>query len=194
MVLWDRDARMSVRELAVDDSMLASARVVHVDDVDVTASITLANFARERGSIVTSDIDAVTDRTLELVASVTIPIFAEEVPRALTGIADPEGALRALRPYHGGLLCVTLGARGAMALDGDRVVQAPGFPVDAVDTTGAGDVFRAGLIYAVLAGFPVERMLRFANAAAAASCTRLGAIASVPALAEVMRVLGEGHG
>ncbi|OFW05392.1 MAG: hypothetical protein A3H96_07870 [Acidobacteria bacterium RIFCSPLOWO2_02_FULL_67_36] len=194
MVLWDRDPRMAMRELVVNDSMLASARVVHVDDVDVVASIALATFARERGAIVTSDIDGATDRTLDLIRNVTIPILAEEVPRAMTGIADPEGALRALRRHHPGLLCVTLGAGGAMALDGDRVVHAPAFAVDAVDTTGAGDVFRAGLIYGILVGFPVERMLRFANAAAAASCTRLGAIASVPELADVMDVLGESQG
>jgi sulfofructose kinase len=68
MVLWDRDPRMSIRELALEDSMLASARVVHVDDVDVVASIALAKFARERGAIVTSDIDSITERTRELMA------------------------------------------------------------------------------------------------------------------------------
>jgi sulfofructose kinase len=113
------------------------------------------------------------------------------VPLALTGMSDPEGALRALRQNHQGLLCVTLGARGAMALDGDRLVHEPAFIVKAVDTTGAGDVFRAGFIYAMLSEFPLDRMLRFANAAAAASCTRLGAMASVPTLDDVKAVMGE---
>ena len=56
-----------------------------------------------------------------------------------------------LRNRHGGMLCVTLGAQGAAVLDGDRFVHQPGFQVDAVDTTGAGDVFRAGFIYACCA-------------------------------------------
>jgi sugar/nucleoside kinase (ribokinase family) len=65
----------------------------------------------------------------------------------------------------------------------------PAPQVTPVDTTGAGDVFRAGIIYGVLQHWPVERMLRFANAAAALSCTRPGAIAGVPTLAEVSALL-----
>ena len=77
---------------------------------------------------VTSDIDRLTDRTPELVAAVTIPIFAEHVPPALTGRADPEAALRALRREHDGLLVVTLGTHGALALDGDRAITLAGVP------------------------------------------------------------------
>src|SRR5262249_55640393 len=117
------------------------------------------------------------------------PIFAEHVPSAITGIQDSADALRALRKSHGGLLCVTLGVRGAMALDGDRLTHVPAFSVDAVDTTGAGDVFRGGFIYGYLKGWPLEDALRFANAAAAVSCTRLGAMASVPSIEEATRLI-----
>jgi sulfofructose kinase len=57
--------------------------------------------------------------------------------------------------------------------------------MDSVDTTGAGDVFRAGFIYGALQPWPVERTLRFANAAAALSCTREGAMAGVPTLEQI---------
>ena len=70
-------------------------------------------------------------------------------------------------------------------LAGDQLVHAPAFTVTAVDTTAAGDVFRAGLIYGLLNDYAPHEMLRFANAAAAVSCTRSGAIASVPRLEEV---------
>ena len=58
-----------------------------------------------------------------------------------------------------------------MALDGDALLAAPGFPVTVVDTTGAGDVFRGGYIYGIVKGWSLERLLWFANAAAAVSCT-----------------------
>jgi len=74
-------------------------------------------------------------------------------------------------------------------LAGTRLVRQPAFPVDVMDTTGAGDVFRAGFIYAMLRGDPPEGMLRFACATAAVSCTRRGAIASVPTLEEVNALL-----
>jgi sugar/nucleoside kinase (ribokinase family) len=60
-----------------------------------------------------------------------------------------------------------------------------------VDTTGAGDVFRGAFIRALLRGEAPDAMLRFANAAAALSCTRLGAIGGVPSLEEVERLLRE---
>ena len=112
------------------------------------------------GVPVTSDIDHVSSRTEELLALVTHPIFSEEVPHLLTGITEPEKALRELRRRHAGLLCVTLGERGAMALDGDRLCHQPAFPVVARDTTGAGDVFRGGFIYGLLRGWSVPRPAR----------------------------------
>jgi sugar/nucleoside kinase (ribokinase family) len=189
IVLWNRDPRLSVRPAELSPEAFAGARVLHVDDVDEEGAIAAARIAGRLGLIVTSDLDRVTERTADLVASVSIPLFAESVPPALTGESDPERALRKLRRTHPGLLCVTLGERGALALDGDRIVYAPGFRVAAVDTTGAGDIFRAGFIYALLDGRPTDDVLRFANAAAAASCTKLGAMAGVPTLDEVRRIL-----
>ena len=88
---------------------------------------------------------------------------------------------------------MTLGEQGAAALDGDRFHFAPAVPVTVVDNTGAGDVFRAGVIYGLLLGWDVPELLRFANAAAAISCTRHGAIASVPSLDDVTALYHRGH-
>jgi sugar/nucleoside kinase (ribokinase family) len=193
IVLWDRDERLQLRPREIPLDALRAARLMHVDDVDQAAAIEAAKLGRQAGIRVTSDIDRLTDRTEELVSAVTIPIFAEHVPVALTGKPDPESALRALRQRHDGLLCVTLGHQGALALDGDRAIHSPAFPVNAVDTTGAGDVFRSGFIYGTLQGWPIEQVLRFANAAAGVSCTRLGALAGIPSLPDVERLLGATH-
>ncbi|HSC26780.1 MAG TPA: PfkB family carbohydrate kinase, partial [Vicinamibacterales bacterium] len=192
IVLWDRDDRLRLRERELPVEAIRACRVVHVDDVDEEAAILAAEMAREAGVPSTSDLDRLTDRTEALVAAVSIPIFAEHMPPALTGEADQERALRKLRSTHDGLLVVTLGQDGALALDGDRVHHSPGFKVDPVDTTGAGDVFRGGFIYGLLNGWPVERVLQFANAAAAVSCTTLGALNGVPGLHEARDLLEAG--
>jgi sulfofructose kinase len=190
IVLWDRDARLQLKPKELPgEELLAAVRVLHVDDDDQDTAIDAAKLGRAAGVHVTSDIDRLNERTEELVAAVTIPIFAEHVPLSLTGRNDPESALRALRKKHDGLLCVTLGHNGALALDGDRAVYSPGFRISAVDTTGAGDVFRGGFIYGLLRRWPTEQILQFANAAAAVSCTRLGALTGVPDLAEVEALL-----
>lgn len=188
-VLWDRDERLRLDPTAIADDLFGDARVLHVDAVDETASIEAAMQARARGITVTSDIDAIGERTADLVAAASIPMFAEHVPCQLTGETDLERALRALRRRHDGLLCVTLGERGSAALDGDRFHQVPAPRVTAVDTTGAGDVFRGAAIYGLLQRWTTEELLRFANTAAALSCTRHGAMASVPTLAEVQSAL-----
>ena len=189
MVLWSRDDSIALGADELRPDLLLSARIVHVDDVDQKAAIEVATLARAAGAIVTSDIDRVTDRTEELVAAVSIPILAEHVPAALTGEPEIGRALRILHERHGTLMCVTLGRSGSMIVDGGRVHYAPAFPVDAVDTTGAGDVFRGAFIYCLLHEDPPPALLRFANAAAAVSCTRRGAMNAVPSLEDVRRML-----
>jgi sugar/nucleoside kinase (ribokinase family) len=121
-----------------------------------------------------------------LIAAVAYPIFNEALPRKLTGESDPERALRKLRRLNRGLLCMTLGEEGAVALEGDEFHISPAFAVEVIDSTGAGDVFRAGFIYGILMKWTATEVLRFANAAAALSCTQRGAIRSVPHLRAVL--------
>jgi sugar/nucleoside kinase (ribokinase family) len=189
IVLWDRDERLDLAPRDIDPQLIRSARVVHVDDEDQEGAIAAARSARGFGIPVTSDLERMTDRTAELVAAVSVPIFAQHLLPALTGESDPERALRVIRRSHDGLLCVTLGSNGAMLLHGDVPFLEPPPAVTAVDTTGAGDVFRAGMIYGLLNDLAPRDMLRFANAAAALSCTRAGAIAGVPTLGDVRNLI-----
>ena len=185
IVLWDRDERLNLRARDFEPALIASARILHVDDEDQEAAIAAATVARSAGVPCASDIDRITDRTKDLIAAVSIPIFAQHVLPVMTGESDIERGLRAMRQWNDGMLCVTLGPSGAILLKDDELVIEPAFPVKAVDTTGAGDVFRAAFIYALLKEYPLRKMVRFANAAAAVSCTRAGAMASVPAMREV---------
>ena len=189
IVLWDRDDRLRLRDQELPVDALSAASVVHVDDVDDEVAIKAATIAREAGAKVTSDIDRFTDRTEQLAAAVTHAIFAAHVPPHLAGTNDLEAALRALHNRFGNVVIVTMGEHGAMAFDGRRIHREAAFPVHAVDTTGAGDVFRGGFIYALVHGEPIDQALRIANAAAAVSCTRLGALNGVPTLDEVRELM-----
>jgi sugar/nucleoside kinase (ribokinase family) len=185
-VLWRRSERLAVPLSALSPQSIA-ARLVHVDDDDAALALHAARLARAANIHVTSDIEHAVDGVEAIVAAVTCPIFDEHLPAQLTGERDPERALRKLRRLNRGLLVMTLADRGAAALEGDVFHTVPACPVRVVDSTGAGDVFRAGFIYGVLQGWAVPEILRFANAAAAVCCTRLGAVPSVPSLADVLR-------
>jgi sugar/nucleoside kinase (ribokinase family) len=189
IVLWDRDEQLRLRDQEIPRAALAAAAVVHVDDVDDEVAVHAARLAREAGALVTSDIDRLTDRTEQLAAAVTHAMFAGHVPPQLAGTNDMEAALRILHERYGNVVVVTMGERGAMAFDGQRIHREPAFPVHAIDTTGAGDVFRGGFIYALVHRLPIAEALRTANAAAAVSCTRLGALNGVPTLAEIRELM-----
>ena len=183
-VFWHRSEHLNIPFRRLQASAL-QAIVVHVDDDDPELALHAVNLARSRGAIITSDLEHASAHAETLIASVTFPIFEQTLPARLTGEDDPERALRKLRRLNDGVLVMTRSEQGSVALDGDTFHVAPAFKVTVVDGTGAGDVFRAGFIYALLKKWAVPDMLRFANAAAALSCTKLGAMPSVPTLAEV---------
>lgn len=88
-----------------------------------------------------------------------------------------------------GALLVTLGEKGALLLQGQQRSLIPAFQVCALDTTAAGDAFNGGLAVALARGKPIVEAVRFASAVAALSVTRLGAMPSLPRLAEVEEFL-----
>jgi len=202
VVLWNRDPKLRLDAGEVEAALAVPARLLHVDDADEDAAIRTAHHGRRAGIPVTSDMERVTERTEELVATVSVPIFAEHALQMFSGERDFERALRKVKQQRARLpvrlkadttyddmVCVTLGARGAMLLEGDRLHHVEGHQVDVVDTTGAGDIFRGAFIVALLRGDGPGDILRFANAAAALSCTRLGAINSVPSVEDVDALL-----
>ncbi len=86
---------------------------------------------------------------------------------------------------------ITLGAAGALVANNNVVRHVPGFKVDPVDTTAAGDVFNGALAVAIAEDLPVEQAVRFANAAAALSVTRPGAQPSAPHRQEIEAKMAE---
>jgi len=106
----------------------------------------------------------------------------EDVPSA-------GAAARVLRERGVGTVIVTLGVQGSIACTAGGDVRTEAFPVNAVDTTAAGDSFNGALGTALAAGDALPDALRFASAAAALACTRRGAQPSLPTRAEVDRLL-----
>ncbi|WP_196807314.1 ribokinase [Candidatus Solirubrobacter pratensis] len=111
---------------------------------------------------------------------------ASEAAR-LTGEDDPERAARALRERTGAPVLVTLGAAGALLLDGDAAVRIPAPAVRVVDTTGAGDTVNGALAAELAAGRPLEDAVRFALAAAALSTQAGGAREGMPRREDIAR-------
>ena len=84
---------------------------------------------------------------------------------------------------------ITMGSKGALIKTRELTKIVPGFKVNAVDSTAAGDVFNGSLVVAMAEGKTLEETVQFANAAAALSVTKLGAQPSAPKRVEIERML-----
>jgi ribokinase len=112
-------------------------------------------------------------------------------PGRVSGDAAPALA-RGLRERGPAAVVLKLGEQGCFYGDGEAEIFSSGFKVTARDTTAAGDTFNAALAVALAEDRGIEDALRFANAAAAISVTRLGAQSSVPSRTEVDALLASG--
>lgn len=126
----------------------------------------------------------------ELLRHISVLTPNETEAELLTGIqVDGEEAAaqaaKALRDKGIETVIVTLGARGVFVSSSDFVGAIAGFKVKAVDTTAAGDVFNGALAVALAEARPLSEAVRFANAAAALSVTKLGAQPSAPSRQEI---------
>jgi len=175
-VLCRRDERLLLRPEDLDREWIVQARALHVDGYETAAATTAAQWAREAGIAVIADLDEIYEGVNDLIRNVDYLIVSRDFPGRLTGERDLHHALRAIRDHYGcRLAAATLGQDGVIAWDGDRFHVRPAYCVSVVDTTGAGDVFHAGFIYAMLQKWSLERQLDFACAAAALNCTAKGA-------------------
>jgi ribokinase len=94
-------------------------------------------------------------------------------------------AARHLRARAEQVVVATLGAHGVLAIVGEHQLRIAGHPVQAVDTTAAGDTFAGATAARLACGYPIEHALRDANTAAAICVQRPGAAPSIPTAAEV---------
>jgi fructokinase len=147
-----------------------------------------------------SDPDRYRSFLRRLIEKVSILKVSDEELQFLSGTKNSDVGVRALPAKAGALVFVTLGQEGASVYrDGIRLSHAPGFDVEAVETTGCGDCFMAAIL-AALAGNSIADLaqmgadtlrsrMRFANAAAAIVATRIGAAEANPTRQEVERFL-----
>jgi 5-dehydro-2-deoxygluconokinase len=107
------------------------------------------------------------------------------------GEREPRAAAQALRDRGADLVVVKQGPKGVLARDDHAEVEVPPVPVQVVNGLGAGDAFGGALCHGLLAGWDLERVMRFANAAGAIVASRLACADAMPDAAEVEALLEE---
>lgn len=183
------------------DELLAHPRP-DLDDVDCDAvlvdgrwaagSAAALSLARRRGIPGVVDVDRATVDAAAMTTCLVLAshlVVSEDALLSLTGAAAPADGLRRISQDTDAHVSVTLGSHGVVWLDGGDVRSLAAFEVEAVDTTGAGDVFHGATALALAEGADETAAFRFAAAAAALKCTRPGARAGIPTRGEVEELL-----
>lgn len=137
--------------------------------------------AREHGTLVSFDIadpfvaERYRDRLVEYLPGRIDLLFGneEELSRLTGTTGEPEEVARAAGRFAP-TVALKIGKRGCVLVVGDEVHRIAAFPVETRDTTGAGDAFAGGFLYALLRGFDAEHAARLANRLAAAVVTVQG--------------------
>ncbi|MBD0380220.1 carbohydrate kinase family protein [Paenibacillus sedimenti] len=206
------DTQLQKEEVRLD--MIGQSKIFHFGSLSLTdepaASATRRAllYAKEQGCTISfdpnlriplwDDLDHARKMIEYGLARADIVKLSEEELTFLTGVTDLEEGSRMIGEKFGtSLILVTLGEKGAFYRLGGKTGSVGGYPVLAIDTTGAGDAFFGGFLYGWMdrkIGFEtlneedLRTMIRFANAAGALATTRRGAIPAMPTLEEIRKV------
>jgi len=149
-----------------------------------TLSLELAKTAKSRKIPIILDAGSVHEGTLKLLPLTDYLVTSCRFAQDFTGGLNGQEALRALS-IHSPFVVITCGENGLVWKNGADEGAMPCFPVKAIDTTGAGDTFHGAFALALAEGREPLEALRYASAAAALCCTRIGARAGIPTGKEV---------
>lgn len=206
-------ADMMLRAEEVDDKIIKNSKIFHFGSLSMTdepcrsAHLHALKVAEEAGILRSYDpnlrpplwpnLDVAKENILALMSHCDILKISDNEIQWLSGKEDYDEGIAWLRSqFDIPLIFLTLGKDGSRAYCGDVRVEVPGFKMNTIETTGAGDTFFGSVLHHVLTkGFrpytaqELSEMLTFANAAAALVTTRRGALRVMPSADEIAAVL-----
>ncbi len=190
-ILFQKSTSLDLQPEEVPEEVIKSARALHLDGFFTLAAIHAAQFARKNGVLVSFDGGAgelMWDELTELLPLVDILVVAKKFALDTSGVQDILAAgTQLLKTYQNQQVVITDGEHGSWYWDRHTHFHQPAFPVDVVDTTGAGDTFHGAYLFAVLQpDWTPQYRLKFASAVAALKCKQLGGRKGIPTLAETL--------
>ena len=194
MVHARRSPALNLDPGRLDPGTIGEARTLLVDVSDPEAATWAAGLARAEQVPVVLDADTAWADCESLLSRVDFPIVSESLACHLGGTPNLLDGLGRLVEQGARLAVATRGEAGCVAVSTSGVLTVPAYPCRALDTTGAGDAFRAGFLWGLLAGRGSREVLQSGCAAGALNCRRLGAQDGLPTRPEVEALLAQPTG
>lgn len=195
-----RGASACLRPDALDERAISSADALHVSAYAFLASPQrdaarrALELAQESGVLTTIDIavpaaESAGDELRRAIRGLGLLVTGLPEAERITGDRGEDACVAALLEAGVQRVALKRGAAGALVATSDTRIEVPGFRVDVVDSTGAGDAFAAGILHGLLVGASLEDAGRLGNACGAAAVTRRGAGRALPTHDDVRTLL-----
>jgi len=183
-IFWRRPTGPPPNPQEIDKRIIRKAMVFHTDGLFSEASLAGAEAAQDAGVHVVVDAGSLREGMIDLARVSDYFLASESFADAFAGEGNAVDACYTLAKLGPRVVGVTLGSKGYVALADGKVIRRPAYAVEAVDTTGCGDVFHGGFIYGLIQNWGVEKSLDFAAWAAAMVSLKLGGRAGIPAISD----------
>ncbi len=166
------------KEIAAE--VIRNSRMLFLEHHFVEAGIFAARLSKQAGGLVVVDAERNVAGFEQILHVADYIIVSQNFAAQQSGSADPEQSASRLQQKYGGIIVVTAGESGAFCRTPENTFYQPAFPVEVVDTTGAGDVFHGAFMAGLIEHWPLPKILEFAAAVAAMKCRGLGGRAMIP--------------
>lgn len=130
----------------------------------------------------------VSDFTLDMIRFADFPIIPVEMLKKINKKTDIKTEIKMLYSTCLKPIVVTMGEMGCIIYDGQKIETIPAIKIQALDTNGAGDIFRGGFVYGILSGWNLRDSAQFANFAAGLQCEKLGNSSAIPTISKIMSI------
>jgi len=182
-IFWQRPTGHPLQPDEISLRLLLKSSALHIDGLFPEASLLACRKAKAAGIPVILDAGTLREGMLEIVRVSDCVITSEVFSDAFA--KTPAETCRKLADMGVRLAGVTLGAKGYLALTDGRWIEKGAYPVKAIDTTGCGDIFHAGLTYGIVHGWSAEQSLDLGAWAASLVATWMGGRAGIPSVEEL---------
>lgn len=169
----------------IASKVLPSCRILHLDGWSAAASLDAAQSVKDAEGLVVLDTGSPKPGMGQLFPLVDVVICPSHFMERYFHDDNAVAGAQQLLDQGVKMVIHTHGEKGAEVYLDERQFHQPAQPVDVVDTTGAGDIFCAGILYGLLEDWPEEKTVKFASLAAAFKCTGIGNRECLPELREV---------
>lgn len=185
-IFWQRPTGVPLLPEELPADFLNGADMLLLDGLLLDASRAAAKEARDKRVPIMLDAGRLRPGIVELAGLCDYVIAGEQLFVDLGWDGSRDTFIHQAKQLGASVVGVTRGTRGSLTWDGATLIETPAFPVVAVDTTGAGDVFHGALAFGIVTGQPLTEALQFASATAALTCRAIGGRRGIPTLAEVL--------